>query len=199
MPNSPRRQCAVTLLALALILVAPENARAQGMAMAPPAPDSVCRLSPGAMDAMLDADYEAFDQSPNGATGWRPMLNKGCYMQAAEIIEAYVRRNRSRLSHEATSTLHFHAGQALALGGRDSLSVPQFALARGSADTEEWNAYVDGTIAFLQKDSVALESARARYERATRPGAPRLRVLDALRACLSRPYAEAVMCPPARR
>lgn len=62
-----------------------------------------------------------------------------------------------------------------------------------------WNPYVDGTIAFLRGDRVALMAARDRLAAAARPAdmpadrawPPNLAVVEGLVRCFGRPYREA--------
>lgn len=163
------------------------------MAMPSPVPSDApeCQVSDASLGAMLSANYEAFDQSMTDGRSWRPIMNKGCYDTAAFIILKYLNRN-PELTAEERRTLNFHAGQVLALGGKDAASVAYFDEARGG--DAEWNAYVEATLAFLTKDRRRFDASRAEYLRVA-PGSPRQSVLDALSACFQESYAAAVACP----
>lgn len=162
------------------------------MSMTMPAPDPKCQVSSTQAGAMLAAAYDDFDQKMSGQASWRTLMNAGCYSGAATMIVQYVESHAAQLTAEQIRTLHFHAGQVTALGGQDLASVPHFLQARDPTASAEWNAYVDATIAFLKQDRKALTSAREAYAKASKPDAPRLKVIDGLLSCLGRSYREGV-------
>lgn len=168
---------------------------AMSMAMAAPLPADApaCRLADAQRAAMLDASYDAFDQSMDA--GWRPVMDRGCYETAAALIQAYAARNRARLDGEQRRTLSFHIGQVLAFGGQEARAAPHFEAARGG--DIEWAAYVESQLAFVRRDRNAFEAARAAYARVA-PGSTRLGFLDSQSACFEKPFAEALMCAPAK-
>jgi len=109
--------------------------------------------------------------------------------------------------------LVWHEGQLRAELGQTAEAIRLFQRARRpdvllGQSQENWNAYVDATVAFLKGDRAALLSARARLAaspiptiterqsdgslRASKPDRqPNLDVVDGLIACFGRPYAEA--------
>lgn len=153
------------------------------------APTSQASLQcPASIDrAQLGLDYDAFD-----AAGWRDLLAQGCPDAAVAQLLAYRDANARRLTEVQALELNFHAGQALAMSGRERESISHFEAARGG--DEEWSAYVEATLAFLRKDAPALAAQRARYAAAPGAGAMRLRVIDGFVACPDGGYLDAVSC-----
>jgi hypothetical protein len=137
--------------------------------------------------AQLSLDYDAFDSA-----GWRDLLAQGCADAAVAQLLAYRDANQSRLAEAQVLELNFHAGQALAMSGREQESILHFQRARGGA--AEWSAYVDATLAFLTGDAPALARARERYATAVGAGAMRLAVIDGFIACPVGGYLAAVQC-----
>jgi hypothetical protein len=102
---------------------------------------------------LLLEPYE-FDQ---GEHGWRELDNEKKFLEAAEIIEKYIKENKEKVQKYAEENprlgyvLVFHAGQLYATAG------PQYydkaiEFLNNSFDPDEsgWNLYVEGTVAFLQ-------------------------------------------------
>jgi hypothetical protein len=142
-------------------------------------------------DEQMALSYEAFD-----AGGWRELLAQGCTDAAVASLERYQAANQSRLSAEQTRELRFHVGQTLAMSGRDAESVAHFE--RSAGGDEEWDAYVQATIAFLKREAEALVAQRARYAQAAGASAMRLAVIDGFVACPGQSYVAAVRCGMAR-
>lgn len=150
--------------------------------------DAAAQQCPTAIDAtQLHLDYQAFD-----AAGWRDLLANGCVDAAVALLESYRTANAARLTPEQTRELNFHVAQSLAMSGRDQESIPHFEQARGG--DEEWSAYVEATIAFLNHDAAALTAQRARYAQAPNASEMRLTFIDGFLACTDQPYVRAVHC-----
>ena len=142
----------------------------------------------------LELDYQTFDQTPG--SGWRALADRGAYLAAGELIDAYLSTNAS-LEPSQRVNLAFHAGQAYAFAGSTELAKVRFRSA--FVETEpptspiRWNAYVRATIAFLEGDRPTLESMRT--EIAAGPDfngiVPNLDVADRLLAGFGGPYSEA--------
>ena len=171
--HSTRPLICVMLCCLALSCATPSPA-------APNCPASIDQ-------AQLGLAYDAFDSA-----GWRDLLARGCPDAAVAQLLAYRDANQTRLADEQVRELNFHAGQALAMSGREPESIPHFERARGGGD--EWSAYVDATLAFLRRDADALAQARRRYAGAAGAGAMRLAVIDGFVACPTSGYTDAVRC-----
>ena len=133
----------LTLLSVALIIVSASPA--QGHAD--------CSYDREALTAL---DERSFDQDPTG--GWRKLANvSDCLEVAADLIRDY------RELHRLTSgILYWHEGQLRAMANHYDEAVPLLEKSRKPPleDDAGWNLYVDATVAFLQKDSAALERAR---------------------------------------
>lgn len=172
---------------------------------APPSatlPSPSCRYDKA---AMLALDERSFDQDMAG--GWRALNNVGCDAAAADAIRDW------RAAHPQSSSiflLNWHEGQMRANVGQTAEAIALFEASRKSIEQDAgfgWNLYVDGTIAFLQRDAVAFEAARAKLAALPRPakfnpvgpnGKPleirwplNLNVLEGFQRCWWQPYKQA--------
>jgi len=136
--------------------------------------------------------YSAFD-SQTGPYGWRGLSGRGCVESAVSLLASYEASNISRVTAPEAMELAFHIGQVLALSGREQESIAHFERALGATATTEWRTYVEATLAFLRRDTVALKTAHDRYA-AVAPGSMRLRFIKGYIACPDDPYAKAVHC-----
>lgn len=116
----------------------------------------------------LELNFEQFDQNMDG--GWRLHAKSGRYDQAAKLIEAYL-DGRGDVTPGNKQMLHFHAGQMWAMGDQAEKAIGHFKKSTKSSknDFMHWNDYVEGTIAFLEKDIDKLRSARDRVSKAEVP------------------------------
>lgn len=160
----------------------------------------------------LALDEQAFDQEPDG---WRKLANPDCFAAAADLIRDW------RAAHpEHGAMLFWHEGQMRAAAGQYGAAPPLFEAARAgpnewNIDTG-WNAYVDASVAFVQRDLPALKTARTRLATLPPPlqpqaapavkaepmpenWPPNLDVIDRLIACFEKSYADAMSpaCRPA--
>jgi hypothetical protein len=179
---------------LALLLAAAQPAE--------PAPAPDCSYD---LEAMLALDRKAFDQTlPDG--GWRSLYERGCYAEAAELIRTWRhdKRDHARM-------LYTHEGQMRAYAGQTEQAIALLELTYKAMDEDGdfgWNFYMDGTIAFLERDRKALDTAIARLEAVPRPQQsprmvdaqgksveiiwpPNMNVLRAFERCWERTYLEA--------
>ena len=98
-----------------------------------------------------------FDQTKNG---WRKLDSEGKFIEAAELIAAYVKQNQAQITSNPTiQTLYFHAGQEYAMVGEARYEEAITYFRRAYKGKPEWDAYVEGTIAFLRRDKTQLEKA----------------------------------------
>jgi hypothetical protein len=107
-------------------------------------------------NALMALDEQSFDQDLSG--GWRELANiSQCQEVAADLI-----RDFRESHHIASGILFWHEGQLRAMANHYEHAVPLLEKSRKPAleDFAGWNLYVDATVAFLQKDSSALERAR---------------------------------------
>jgi len=167
------------------------------------APDTASPDCSYDLGAMLALDRDAFDQDMQG--GWRILARReGCEEAAAELIREWRTEKRDH-----TPILYWHEGQMRAFAGQDQQAVDLFALTYRPARSDTafgWNHYVDGSIAFLERDLEGLQEAIGRLRSVERPDVtmtgpdgspvkidwpPNLRVLEAFERCWDRGYAQA--------
>ena len=172
-------------------------------ASSPPPPD--CSYD---LEAMLALDRTEFDQTlPDG--GWRGLFKRGCYAEAAELIRAWRHEKRDH-----ASILYTHEGQMRAYAGQTEQAIALLRLTYKPMDEDAnfgWNFYMDGTIAFLEGDRAAFDTAKQRLAAIGdqkveavyadgRPASdfkwpPNLNVLEAFERCWGESYAHAYSTP----
>jgi tetratricopeptide (TPR) repeat protein len=106
----------------------------------------------------LKLSPEEFDQ--NEEKGWRKLEKAGKPLEAVEVIKKYLKINSDKLhtgsveDRDLEKFMHFHIGQLLALDGQNNYQEAIEYFKKASVPEKEgWNYYVDGTVAFLTKDS----------------------------------------------
>jgi hypothetical protein len=113
------------------------------------------------ISSQLELDYNTFDQYPG--EGWRKIADKGNYLEAAELIDAYEKQKQG-LEDWQKLTLRFHAGQMYAFANMKKLAITRFKTTLYDKEPPNypirWNAYVNATIAFLEKDKKKLMEFR---------------------------------------
>ena len=113
-------------------------------------------------DPLLSLDFEEFDQTPN--QGWRILAQGGQYLEAAQLIDAYIIQHPA-LDSNRQRVLVFHAGQMYAFGNEYVIARDRFRLAINPNESRDdpirWNAYVNGTIAFLEGNKAGVVFARS--------------------------------------
>ena len=121
------------------------------------------------LGAMLELDRQAFDQDlPNG--GWRGLYNRGCYADAAELIREWRHEKRDH-----ADILYAHEGQMRAYAGQTNEAISLLRLTYKSMDEDAnfgWNFYIDGTIAFLEKNRKEFQTAMERLKAIPKRDAP---------------------------
>lgn len=152
-----------------------------GVARAEPCPTEIDR-------SQLTLSYADFD-----AAGWRDLVGV-CTDAAVAQLTAYRDANQSSMTLGQRLEINFHIGQTLAFGHRDQESITHFEHARDAAAPDEWSAYVEATLAFLNHDASALAAARARYANASGASAMRVSIIGGMIQCPDRPYVEAIHC-----
>ena len=143
---------------------------------------------------LLELSIDQFDQDPHG--GWRGVAAKdGCEVAAAELIADYRDHLNSRMS-----SLYWHEGQLRAKLDETSAAISLMQRAKHAkvvdgVRQDDWNAYVDATIAFLRMDRRALRRARQRLlaTSSSADAAPpdNMSIVDGLIRCFGRSYREA--------
>jgi len=101
--------------------------------------------------AVLQLDYQSFDQTMGG--GWRAWAAEGEHAEAARMLDEYARLHTD-LSGGERRIIRFHAGQMYAWMERRGAAIARFRESFNPEEPEDaafrWNAYVRGTIAFLE-------------------------------------------------
>ena len=112
-----------------------------------------------AVSRMLDMDSWTFDQTPAGWRSLPPELQ-------IDAIKAYIEgplRRPARPSKSGKqvdkSTIIWHLGQVLAIRGDpgDKAQAVRWMKRSKNPDDDQWNNYIDATIAFLEDDRTAFE------------------------------------------
>ena len=167
---------------------------------AEPVPEPDCSYD---LEAMLALDRNEFDQNlPDG--GWRGLYNRGCYEEAAELIREWRHEKR-----DDTSILYTHEGQMRAYAGQTEEAIALLRLTYKPIDEDAnfgWNYYMDGTIAFLERDREGLKTAIEKLAAIPKPEAtavyadgrpakiiwpPNMNILKGFEKCWDSPYREA--------
>jgi hypothetical protein len=154
-------------------------------------PSVVYAQEKSAVPKELELNYEAFDQRPG--SGWRKIADEGKYLEAAKLIDLYEREKEGLVEWQRVA-LRFHAGQMYASADKKELAIDRFkstVVAKEPPDSPvRWNAYVQATIAFLEKDREKL--LKLREEIAAGPKwqgkVPNLDVVDRLIEHFDQPY-----------
>jgi len=114
--------------------------------------------------AVLDLDYQQFDQTPG--RGFRVLAEARCPRQAADLIETWIAH-----TGETRSSPRWHVAQ---LRGEAGQIQAARTAARASLRADEaadapfrWNAHVRAYIAFLDGDRSAFDAALAEMEGAS--------------------------------
>ncbi len=100
-----------------------------------------------------------FDQSDKG---WRLLDTRHKFLEAAKLIENYIKTNEELIKNQSlvsVQTMYFHAGQEYAMIGPEYYDKAVKNFSNSYKSTTGWNTYVDGTIAFLNKDRAILKKA----------------------------------------
>ncbi|MEE8118775.1 MAG: hypothetical protein V3T39_04355 [Gammaproteobacteria bacterium] len=177
---------------------------------------AACKLSETELVERLQLPYDQYeDYNDESETSWRSLEKKRCFAEAARYIHLYVEGNRNNLDPGAIKLQTFHEAMMLSWSGQDVAARHVFGgihfvegseKATGQFNFDDWNAYVDATIAFLDKDRAAFDvkfafiSDRIAADKAGQivgePGHPGLRklfsgVLNVLGNCFVGSYWEA--------
>lgn len=111
--------------------------------------------------AMLALSFHAFDQDLTPG-GWRAVDGVGCEATAADLIAEYRTYNAAYLVNgepQQITGLNWHEAQLRASAGQTERAIALFRKTYPRA-TESDTFYADATIAFLEKDREALQTAR---------------------------------------
>jgi hypothetical protein len=100
-----------------------------------------------------------FDQT---SQGWPLLDHDGKYLEAAEAIDSYITSNEVKIADQdkiSIQTLFFHAGQEYAMAGKQYYSQAIKMMQKSYKSSQDWNLYVDGSIAFLSEDQLKLKES----------------------------------------
>jgi len=123
----------------------------------------------------MSTDTEELDRK------WRALASQGKDLEAANLLLAAI----AEAAVEG-GTAYFHAGQEFACAGEEHYAKAIDCLKRSyKLDNAPWNAYVDGTIAFLVKEPDVLDNAISKIEN-DQSGRDFFRVLGKLKSGLGR-------------
>ncbi len=157
-----------------------------------------CYTSPQQQAEALKLDFREFDQTGGHPASARDLAMKGCHTEAAYIIERYLVKH-SGLSRREVDVLIWHLGQHKARLGRYEVASSLFLSTLRSPedslepDNFDWNAYVLGSWAFLNKEETILKTS---IDTLLRKGGQRnlinARALIGLHNCFDKPYSEAL-------
>ncbi|RYD15180.1 MAG: hypothetical protein EOP90_09560 [Lysobacteraceae bacterium] len=143
--------------------------------------------------ADLDLPYDTFDQTEGH--GFRILAAAGCPAEAADLIEAWIAKNKT-----TRRSLDWHIAQMRAEAGATEAAIAAARRSLISADEArtnafKWNDYVLAVIAFLQRDRAAFDRHRdvlAAAADAHAGNAMNLRFIDRLEAGFGGSYAAAL-------
>jgi len=146
---------------------------------------------------VLSLPYNEFDQAYGD--GWRSVFERGEGLDAVGLIEEYLKQH-PELTFGQRKFLHLHAGQVLALEGRNNRAVRHLDEAASHRQSLElwpdWDDFIAATKAFLMHDRTSLLAAR---ERLAAANAPRLKLADTLIEKFGHSYADVIwwirVCP----
>jgi len=118
-----------------------------------------CGVNEDEFYRLMGLSYKAFDQDFKG--GWREVdYKETCQEAAAHLIKSYITLHDYHYKSQR-GTLMWHTGQVLAGAGKYDDAIVYFSQTyKSEANQAPWNLYVDGTIAFLQKDKTRLIALR---------------------------------------
>ena len=146
-------------------------------------------------DAALRAPVGQFDQ--DSSVGWRALSDRGCFAEAAQLIEYYALDYDSKYR-----ALKWHLAQMHALAGNveKALEAAQLSLSPIQEQMHpdfDWNDYVLATMAFLRGDRPAFDKHRAALKAASPRNlmnAANESAIDRLDRCFGKRYEDAYSC-----
>lgn len=106
----------------------------------------------------LQQDAETFDQSEGG---WRPLAQRGCYIEAAQLIGLYRATHGDAISQRNRREIIWHQGQMYAYANEYELAVEQFSQTYAELGAHpEMHFKTEAVIAFLTRDRERLIETR---------------------------------------
>jgi hypothetical protein len=150
-----------------------------------------CAIGQNLLDEALKLPWHEFDQENRNPASFRYLADKGCFAEAAQLSEYYLRYNDDLRADQRRNT-RFHIGQLYGNAGRDEKALEYirttFWSSQPADSSLDWNTYVGGVIAFLEKDRTALSGARLALEHAGGMNALNAKFLARMERCFGRSY-----------
>lgn len=150
-----------------------------------------CVINDDVRKLALTLSWEDFDQKSDNPASFRAFALRACYREAAELIEYYL-ANKPNLDESQQRNSRFHAGQMYGHAGDERRALELIRSARWPEQPAnaalDWNSYVAGVVAFLEKDRAALSAARERLETAGGRNLINARVLKRMEKCFDKTY-----------
>lgn len=125
---------------------------------------SQCEVNRNDFEENAKLSFSEFDQTGSKPKTSRVLGELKCYLSAAEVSERYLSMNLNLTTRER-AIITWHMAQYLASVGKEK-EAAQLMLAtltgkeiEASPDNFDWNSYVIGTWAFIQKNHTLLEQS----------------------------------------
>jgi hypothetical protein len=195
------KYCMISILLLGPFLLASscQSTGSTGFPKVPPLVASQnCVISAEQQAQALSLDFKAFDQTGGHPASARDLAMKGCHAEAAYMTERYLVEHEG-LARREVDVLIWHLGQQKAHLGRYEVASTLFLStlrppdASQEADNFDWNAYVLGSWAFLNKETKLLDrSIEALRKKGGQRNLINARALGGLRTCIDKPYSLAL-------
>ena len=161
--------------------------------VSPLADAEACAVNDDMREQALKLSWDEFDQRSTSPVSFRAVADRGCKREAGELVLYYL-AHKTGLDKSQRRISRFHAGQLLAEAGEGARALE---LIRSAYAPEQpvdspldWNTYVAGIVAFLEKDQAALTAARERLARVGGNNLINERVLGRMETCFEKRYAE---------
>lgn len=178
------------LLIVCLFSVAPIAGASQAT---PVAGAASCAVSDDMRARALKLSWDEFDQQSASPVSFRAIANRGCKREAGELVLYYL-AHKGGLNESQQRLSRFHAGQLLAEAGEEARALELIRSAywpeQPGDSPLDWNTYVAGVVAFLEKNRTALILARERLEKAGGSNLINARVLKRMEKCFDKSYAD---------
>jgi hypothetical protein len=163
------------------------------------APRPECEVTDAMRAEALTLSWQDFDQKADSPAGWRKLSASECFREAAKLQQYYI-ANRKDLTPKNMRDSHFHIGQTYATVSMPNRALRYFRLSLDPNQPEsggfDWNTYVLGVIAFLERDRETLLQKMSVLRASPDPGnLNNGGVLARMNKCWDLPYRKAYSCP----
>jgi len=154
-----------------------------------------CQLLPSDINENLNLTWKEFDQTEG--QGHRKLALKGCFIEAATLIDVYILHHQETLEKSLVRILYFHAGQMYAYSELNSIAVQRMIKSLNPNEPLNpelnWNDYVQASVGFLQSDIEVIKLNRKNLAagKPTQGNKINLSVVDQMIKCFGKPYSYA--------